>query len=148
MAEQASQLRGKVRGEVVLPGDPNYEEARKVWNGMIDKHPAAIARPLDEDDVVATVKFARENGMLLAVRGGGHNVAGSGTCDGGLVIDLSQMKIIDIDLQSRVAKAQPGLIWAEFDKATQAHGLATTGGLVGTQSQASAVLFSGIFYSS
>jgi FAD/FMN-containing dehydrogenase len=144
VAAQASYLRGKVRGEVILPDDPNYVEARKVWNGMIDKHPDAIFRPVDEDDIAVAVRFAREEGMLLAVRGGGHNVAGFGTCDGGLVIDLSQMKKVEVDPKTRVAKAQPGLTWAEFDKATQAHGLATTGGLVSTTGIAGFTLGGGI----
>lgn len=141
---QASQIRGKIRGEVIFPDDPSYDEARRVWNGMIDKRPAVIVRPLDEDDVAAAVGFAREAHMLLAVRGGGHNVAGFGTCEGGLVIDLSRMKRIDIDPQSRIAKAQPGLTWAEFDKVTQVHGLATTGGLVSTTGIAGFTLGGGI----
>ncbi|MDG6983544.1 MAG: FAD-binding oxidoreductase [Nitrososphaerota archaeon] len=111
---------------------------------MIDKHPVAVARPLDEDDIVTAVRFARENGMLLAVRGGGHNVAGFGTCDGGLVIDLSNMKRIDVDTKSKSARAQPGLTWGEFDKATQEQGLATTGGLVSTTGIAGFTLGGGI----
>ena len=117
---------------MILPGDSGYEEARRVWNGMIDKHPAAIARCLNEDDIINAVNFAQKNTIIVAVRGGGHNVAGFGTCDGGLVIDLSGMKAIAVDSGSKTAKAQPGLTWGEFDKATQAQGLSTTGGLVST----------------
>ncbi len=99
---------------------------------MIDKHPALIVRCADDADVVNAINFAREQELLVAVRGGGHNVAGFGTCDGGIVIDLSPMKKIEVDAVNRTALAQPGLTWGEFDKATQAHKLATTGGLVST----------------
>lgn len=139
-----SELRGNMKGVVILPGDTGYEDARKVWNGMIDKHPAAIARCTDEEDIMAAVKFAREGGMSVAVRGGGHNVAGFGTCEGGLVIDLSEMKKIEINQAASTASAQPGLTWAEFDKATQAQGLATTGGLVSTTGIAGFTLGGGI----
>lgn len=141
---QLSELRGQIKGGVILPGDSGYEEARKVWNGMIDKHPAAIARCTDEEDVVNAVNFAREHAVVVAVRGGGHNVAGFGTCDDGLVIDLSGMKKITVDPQTKTAKAQPGLTWGEFDKATQVHGLATTGGLVSTTGIAGFTLGGGI----
>jgi FAD/FMN-containing dehydrogenase len=143
-AIQAASLRGLIKGEVILPEDSGYDEARKVWNGMIDKHPKAVAFPLDEDDVASAVKFASKSRMLLAVRGGGHNVAGFGTCDGGLVIDLSKMKKIEVDTEAKTARAQSGLIWREFDKATQLHGLATTGGLVGTTGIAGFTLGGGI----
>lgn len=139
-----SQLGGKISGKVILPWYAEYEEARKVWNGMIDKHPAAIARCSNEDDIAKAIKFARENNMIVAVRGGGHNVAGFGTCDEGLVIDLSSMKNIAVNPQTRIAKAQPGLTWGDFDKATQAHGLATTGGLVSTTGIAGFTLGGGI----
>lgn len=121
-----------LRGELIVPGDPGHDEARRVWNGMIDRHPALIARCANESDVVAAVRFAGENDLGPAVRGGGHNVAGFGTCDDGMVIDLSPMKAIRVDAAARTARAQPGLTRGEFDSATQAHGLATTGGLVST----------------
>ena len=120
----------RVRGDVLLPGDVGYESARKVWNGMIDRRPGAIARCRGAADVVAAVEVAHEHGLLVAVRGGGHNVAGTGVCDGGLMIDLSQMKGMRVDPKRRVAHAQPGLTWGEFDREAQVHGLATTGGLV------------------
>jgi FAD/FMN-containing dehydrogenase len=134
----------ELHGKLILPNDPEYDEARKVWNGMIDKHPALIARCADVDDVVCSVRFARNHDLLVAVRGGGHNVAGFGTCDGGMVIDLSLMKQIEVDTISRTARAQGGLTWGEFDKATQEHGLATTGGLVSTTGIAGFTLGGGI----
>ncbi len=119
----------RLHGRLVGQGDPGYDDARAVWNGMIDKHPALIARCKDLDDVVAAVKFAQNNGMLVAVRGGGHNVAGHGTCNGGLVIDLSGMTRVDVDPQARIARAEGGTTWGALDAAAQAHGLATPGGV-------------------
>jgi FAD/FMN-containing dehydrogenase len=126
------QFKGSLKGQFINSKDADYEEARKVWNGMIDKHPLMIVRCADEDDVTKAVNFARNNKLEIAVRGGGHNVAGFSTCDDGIVIDLSPMKKIEVDKTSRTAKAQAGLTWGEFDNATQEHGLATTGGLVTT----------------
>ncbi len=125
-------FKASLHGQFVQPGDMDYDDARKVWNGMIDKHPALIVRCIDEADVVASINFARTQELLVAVRGGAHNVAGFGTCNEGIVIDLSLMKKIEIDAEARIARAQPGLTWGEFDKATQAYNLATTGGLVST----------------
>ncbi|TJV43188.1 MAG: FAD-dependent oxidoreductase, partial [Mesorhizobium sp.] len=119
-----------IRGEVLRPGDEAYDEARRIWNGMIDRRPALIARCTGTADVIACVNFARAEGLPLAVRGGGHNVAGSAVCDDGLVIDFSGMKRIEIDPERRSARAEPGLLWGDFDSATQAFGLATTGGIV------------------
>ena len=133
-----------LRGDVILADDDSYDEARKVWNGLIDRRPALIAECADEADVVRAVNFARENGLLVAVRGGGHNVAGFSTCDDGIVIDLSGMKAITVDQASRTVRAQAGLTWGEFDKATQAHGLATTGGLVSETGIAGFTLGGGI----
>jgi FAD/FMN-containing dehydrogenase len=137
-------FRAKFGGQLILPGEESYEEARKVWNGMIDRHPAIVARCSNTADVMLAVDFARENGLLVAVRGGGHNVAGFGTCDDGLVIDLSLMKAIQVDPKSRIARAQPGLTWGEFDRATQSHGLATPGGLVSSTGIAGFTLGGGI----
>ena len=120
----------RMRGEVLQNGDAGYEEHRKVWNGMIDKYPMLIARCTCVEDVVTAVNFARKHGLLVAVRGGGHQVAGYGTCDDGLVIDLSLMKEIEIDPELRVAKAGPGCNWGELDRATQTYGLAAPGGVV------------------
>ncbi len=130
--QEIAQMRGRITGKVIVPGDVEYEDARKVWNGMIDRHPLAVVRCSNEDDVVSAVNFARENGLVAAVRGGGHNVAGFGTCEGGMVIDLSGMKGVNVDPESGIAEAQGGVTWGEFDEATQKHGLATTGGLVST----------------
>ena len=125
-----SQFKGNLHGQLITSHDGDYEEARTVWNGMIDKRPELIVRCTDKSDVINAVNFARANHLLTAIRGGGHNVAGFGTCDGGMVIDLSPMKDIAVDAASRTARAEAGLTWGEFDKATQARGLATTGGLV------------------
>ena len=119
-----------LRGELIRPGDEAYEQERQVWNGMIDKRPALIARCAGVEDVIASIHFARDSDLLVAVRGGGHNVAGTATNDGGLVIDLSLMKEIRVDPQARTARADGGVRWGEFDRATQAFGLATPGGAV------------------
>jgi FAD/FMN-containing dehydrogenase len=123
-------LRGSLRGELVLPSDDAYEDARRVWNAAVDDRPALIAHCSGAVDVVRAVDFAREHELLLAVRGGGHNVAGLGTCDGGMVIDLSCMRGVSVDLARRTARVQAGATWADVDHETQAFGLATTGGLV------------------
>lgn len=122
-------FKASLRGELIQPDDPGYDAARRVWNGMIDRYPALIARCADVADVVAAVNFARAHELRLAVRGGGHNVAGHGTCDGGLVIDLSPMKAIAVDPVTRIARAQGGVTWGELDAATQVYGLATPGGV-------------------
>jgi hypothetical protein len=127
--ESIRAFRKKLAGIVLCPGDEGYEKTRHVWNGIIDRHPAVIARCASESDVIAAVNFARENQLLVAVRGGGHNVAGHGTCDHGLVIDLSLMKGIEVDPHHRLARADGGVLWKELDKATQVYGLATPGGL-------------------
>src|SRR5579871_4906876 len=125
-------LKGNVQGEVLLPSDDAYEGARKIWNAMIDRRPALIVRCATVSDVVRAVNFARENGLLLAVRGGGHNIAGSALCDDGLVIDLSQMKAANVDPGSRRATIEGGATLADFDAATQAYGLATPVGINST----------------
>jgi FAD/FMN-containing dehydrogenase len=122
-------LRQAVRGEVIAPGDVAYDQARRVWNGMVDRRPAAVVYCVECDDVVAAVQFARSRSLLVAVRAGGHNISGASVCDGGLVIDLSRMKHIEVDPIARTAQAEAGLSLGEFDAATQAHGLATTMGV-------------------
>lgn len=122
-------LRRTIRGDVVVPDDVVYDQARKVWNGMVDRHPGAIVFCAGSDDVVAAVDFARSRSLLVAVRAGGHNIGGASVCDDGLVIDLSRMKQIEVDPINQTARAQPGLNLGEFDTATQAHGLATTMGV-------------------
>jgi FAD/FMN-containing dehydrogenase len=119
-------------GKIMVPGDAGYDEARKIWNGMIDKRPAIIARCAGTRDVVRTVNFARDNGVLLAVRGAGHHIAGNSLCDGGIVADLSGMKAVKVDPSARRATAEGGATLADFDAATQAHGLATPVGINST----------------
>jgi FAD/FMN-containing dehydrogenase len=121
-----------VRGSVIRRRDTEYDTARAVWNGMIDKRPATIVRRAGVVDVMAAVEFAREHELLVAVRGGGHNVAGIAVCDGGLVIDLSLMRSTRVDLAGQTMRAEGGLLWKEFDQETQVFGLATTGGTVST----------------
>jgi len=115
-------------GPILREGDPEYDEVRTAWNGMIDRRPAVIVRCVDVGDVVAAVNFARPAGLLVSVRGGDHSAAGNAVCDAGIMIDLSLMKGMTVDPQARTARAEPGLRWSEFDAATQLHGLATTGG--------------------
>jgi hypothetical protein len=117
-------------GGLLRRGDTGYDEVRRVWNGMVDKRPALIARCAGTADVVASVRFAREHDLLVSVRGGGHNYAGKSVCEGGLMIDLSAMKGITVDPSRRTARADAGLRLGEFDQATQAHGLATTLGIM------------------
>ncbi len=122
-------LRKTIRGALVLPDDPGYDRARKVWNEMVDKRPAAVIYCAESDDVVAAVNFARSRNLLVSVRAGGHNVAGCSVCNGGIVIDVSRMKRIEVDPVRRIARAQAGLSLGEFDTATQSFGLATTMGV-------------------
>ncbi len=133
-----------LRGEVIRPGDVRYESARRVWNGMIDRRPALIVYCAGADDVVRSVRFARSRELLIAVRSGGHNVAGNSVCDGGMVIDLSGMKGIEVNVLTRTAHAEAGLNWGEFDGVAQAHGLATTGGIVSRTGIAGLTLGGGI----
>jgi FAD/FMN-containing dehydrogenase len=127
---QAEHLRAKLAGRLIFPDDPGYDALRRVWNGRIDKRPALIARCANADDIAEAIRFARDSDVEASVRGGGHNIAGNSLCNGGIVIDLSGMKGIVIDPAARTARAQPGLLLREFDTATQAHGLATTMGLM------------------
>src|SRR2546430_7639601 len=133
-------------GQLILPATPDYESARRVWNGMIDKRPRAIVRCGNADDVIAAVAFAKDKQMTVAVRGGGHNIAGNATCDNGLVIDLSSMKSIHVDPTSRRARAEGGCLWGELDAATQAFGLATNGGLMPSTGIAGFTLGVGLGY--
>ena len=129
---EAGELRSRIRGEVITPDDSRYEEARAVYNAMIDKRPAAIARCVNNEDVSAAVGFAREAGLDLAIRGGGHNGAGLGSVDGGLVIDLSEMNAIFVDAPARMARVGGGALLGSVDAATHEHGLATPFGIIGT----------------
>ena len=131
-------------GDLMRPGDAGFEETAAVWNGTVEKRPALIARCTSADDVAAAVRFAADNGVLVAVRGGGHNVAGTATCDGGLVIDLSRMNEVAVDPEARLARAGGGATWADIDAATQPHGLAAPGGLVSKTGIAGLTLSGGI----
>ncbi len=137
-------FRASMRGTVLGPEDTSYEIHRRVWNRMIDKHPRLIARCAGVADVLAALQFARDQHLLVAVRGGGHNVAGNATCDDGLVIDLSPMKGVRVDPVHRTVQAQAGLTWGELDRETQAFGLATPGGLISTTGIAGLTLGGGI----
>lgn len=130
--EAVDAFRTSMRGPVLRPGDSGYDEVRCVWNGMIDRHPAVIARCTGAADVIAAVNFGREHDLLVAIHGGGHGVAGHATCDDGLMIDLSLMKGIHVDPQRRTARAQGGVTWGDLDRETQVFGLAAPGGIVST----------------
>jgi FAD/FMN-containing dehydrogenase len=138
------ELEGALRGQLVRPTDPDYDQARAVWNGAHDRHPALIIRCAGVADVVRAVEFARSEGLQVAVRGGAHSIAGFSTSDGGVVIDTSPMKGIRVDPAGRRAVAEPGATWSEFDHETQAFGLAVTGGLVSSTGIAGFTLGGGI----
>src|SRR6266849_5959922 len=132
MAEAVRKFQESLRGELIRPGDAAYDDARKVYNAMIDRRPALIARCAGVADVITAVNFARENNLLVAVRGGGHNAAGLGVCDGGLVIDLSRMKGVRVDPAARTVRVEGGCTWGDVDHATHAFGLATPSGIIST----------------
>ena len=140
------EFRAQVRGDVIAPDDDAYEQARHVYNAMIDRRPEMIVRAANVRDVIAAVNLARENGLDLAVRGGGHSVPGFGTCDGGVVIDLSRMRGIRVDPASATARAEGGATWGDFNAATYPFGLATTGGIISTTGVAGLTLGGGIGY--
>lgn len=137
-------LRSRFAGTLIAREDPGYEEARRVWNGMIDKHPAFIARCASVQDVKAALAFAQAEKLPIAVRGGGHGVAGTATVDGGVVLDLSPMRAVHVDPQRRIAAVGPGLTWGGFDAATHELGLAVTGGLISSTGIAGLTLGGGI----
>ncbi len=147
-AEQLAPLREKVRGALCLPGDPGYEQARTIWNAMIDRHPGAVVRAAGAADVIAAVDFARERRLLLSVRGGGHNIAGNAVCEGGLMIDLSPMKSVRVDPVHRTARVEPGVTLGELDRETQAFGLATPLGINSTTGVAGLALGGGFGWTS
>lgn len=130
--ETIPKLRNEIKGRVLLPGDAKYNEARKIWNGMIDRHPAVIVQCKDADDVPPAIKFAKENDLILSILGGGHHIAGNSLCDDGLVIDFSNMRNVRVDTKERRAFVQPGATLADFDKAVQAYGLTTPTGINST----------------
>src|SRR5438046_1093454 len=143
-AAAAQHLADGLRGPLLRPGADGYDQARIVWNGMIDRRPALIARCAGVADVIAAVSFARTHGILVSVKGGGHNITGNAVCEGGLMIDLSAMKSVRVDRVNRTARAEAGLTWGEFNRETQAFGLATTGGVVSTTGIAGLTLGGGL----
>jgi len=144
--ETLDNLKMRLRGPVFLSGDAGYEESRTVWNAMIDRKPAAVARCLGSADVIACVQFARENDILLCVKGGGHNIAGLATADGALMLDMSLMRGVWVDPQRKVARAQAGCLLGDVDRETQVHGLATVLGFVSLTGIAGLTLGGGFGY--
>ena len=142
----ASALKASLRGELIQAGDEGYETARKVYNGMIDKYPALIARCADAADVIAAVTFARENGLLVSIRGGGHNVGGLGACDDGLIVDLSLIRYTRVDPATRTVRIGGGSTWGDVDHATHAFSLAIPSGLISTTGVGGLTLGGGIGY--
>ena len=136
-------LRPQLRGSLCLPGEAGYDEARTIWNAMIDRRPAAVVRCGGASDVVRAVRLARDNGLLVAVRGGGHNIAGNAVCEGGLLIDLSPMRSVRVDPKKQTARVEPGVTLGEFDKEAQAFGLATPLGINSTTGVAGLTLGGG-----
>ena len=132
------------RGRLITADDAEYDTARAVWNGAVDRYPKLIARCSGTADVTAAVRFARERGLEIAIRGGGHNVAGTAVCDDGIVIDFSAMRAVSVDTAGRTAQVQGGALWSDVDHETQSHGLATTGGIVGHTGVAGLTLGGGI----
>jgi len=139
-----NEFKAKLRGQLLCPGDEGYETARKVYNGMIDRRPRWIARCFNVADVISAVHFARENDILVAIRGGGHNAGGLGICEGGLVIDFSLMRSVRADPAARTARAEGGCTGADLDHATHVFGLATPTGTVSSTGVAGLTLGGGI----
>src|SRR5438445_4649624 len=137
-------LRRRHRGQVIVPDDDAYEAARITFNGMLDRRPEVVTRPLDVDDVVAAVSFAVESGLPIAVRGGGHGVAGHCVGDGSLVVDLRLMRDVTVDVDARTATCGGGVLWEDLDPACQRHGLATPGGTFGATGVAGLTLGGGL----
>src|SRR5436309_8156983 len=141
--EAVRELKSKVSGQVLLPSEPGYDEARTVWNAMIGCRRAVIVRCVRAQDVIHAVRTAREQKLVLAVRGGGHNIAGNAVCDGGLMIDLTPMKAVRVDAERRIARVEPGATLAEMDRGTQAFALATPLGINSTTGVAGLTLGGG-----
>jgi FAD/FMN-containing dehydrogenase len=144
IADAVNELAGKFTGQLLQPADAGYDEARKVHNGLIDKHPALIARCRGVADVIDAIDLAHKTNLEVAVRGGGHNVGGRATVEGGLMIDLMPMKGIHVDPHVRTVRAQGGVTWAELNRETQLHGLAVTGGVVSSTGIAGLTLGGGL----
>ncbi|RTQ98338.1 FAD-binding oxidoreductase [Halomonas nitroreducens] len=143
---QLATLRGALRGPVLLPGEPGYDTVRTIWNAMIDRHPAVIVQAQCAEDVMAAVRFARQQDLAVAVRGGGHNVAGHAVCEGGLMLDLSTLAAVQVDPRRRIARVAPGALLADLDRETQAYGLVTPGGFISSTGVAGLTLGGGFGY--
>ena len=143
-AETVQTLRAGVRGPVLEPGDTGYDEARAIWNGLIDRRPALIVQPSGAADVVDAVNFARDHGLALSIKGGGHNVAGNAVNDGGLVIDLSSLRGVHVDPAAQTVRAEGGATWGDVDREGQLFGLAVPGGVVSTTGIAGLTLHGGV----
>jgi len=142
-SEMLNALRDRLRGDLCLPDEAGYDEARTIWNAMIDKRPAAVVRSVGAGDVIQSVRLAAQHGLLLSVRGGGHNIAGNAVCDGGLMIDLSRMVSVRVDPERRTARVEPGARLADLDRETQVFGLATPTGINSTTGVAGLTLGGG-----
>src|SRR6201982_3459033 len=144
--DSIAELKGNLRGRMIQPGDADYDEARKVYNGMIHKKPRLIARCADVADVIRCVNFARDNDLLVSIRGGGHNAGGLGVCDDGLVIDLSPMKYTLVDPEAHTVTVGGGCTWGDVDHATHVFGMATPSGVISTTGVGGLTLGGGIGY--
>jgi hypothetical protein len=142
--KEVSEFRNQLRGSLLLPGESGYEEARRVWNGMIDRRPAFIVQCLNSEDIQASLAFVRNHGIQITVKGGGHHVAGSAVCDGGLMLDFSKLNEISVDVDSKKIEVGAGATWAELDIKAQKKGLAVPGGVVSTTGVAGLTLGGGI----
>ncbi len=145
-ASAVENFASQIRGKITLPGDPGYDDTRKVFNAMIDKHPGMIVKCVDVADVIHSVNFGRENGLLVSVRGGGHNAGGLGLCDDGLVIDLSGIKFVLVDPKEKTVKVGGGNVWGEVDHATHPFGLAVPAGIISTTGVGGLTLGGGVGY--
>ena len=143
-ATQLTRLAEQINGNILLPASEEYESARTVWNGMVDKRPALIVQPTDVSDIRRAVTFARTEGLPVSIKGGGHNVAGHAVSEGGLMLDLEAMRSVVVNPARRTARVQGGALWSDFDRATAAHGLATTGGVISSTGVAGLTLGGGI----
>ena len=132
LSEAIARIKGTIKGRVLAPDDANYDEARQIWNAMIDRRPAVIVQPADAGDVGPAIQFARANALEISVRGAGHNIAGNAVCNGGMMIDFSNMRNVRVDPGKKRATAGPGATLADLDNATQQHGLATPVGINST----------------
>ena len=146
MNAQLDTLREEISGAVTGPDDEGYDDARQVRNGMIDKRPAVIVQPVNAGDVMTAVRFAVDNDLTVAIRGGGHSVPGFGTCDGGVVVDMSAMRGVRVDPLTQTARVSGGATWGDLNSAAYPFGLATTGGIISTTGVGGLTLGGGIGY--